>query len=195
MGTEESNHRRQVQNPTQVRVGRSRVRSCTRCATRSPWAGWKAACTSRPWLTSWGTAPSASPAAFTATPPTLRRVALWTDGAARSGFRPLLLFPLERRSALSGSVIVGLGVGVRRRSPPARQVARGPAPGSRDCALDRLTGGEPHRHRMRWRCRLRPVDQRSAGPATHARPRYWSWVHPSGSVIRCATCCATNRIG
>jgi hypothetical protein len=31
---------------------------------------------------------------------------------------------------------------------------------------------------MRWRCRLRPVDQRSAGPAAHARPRYWSWVHP-----------------
>ena len=25
MGTEESNHRRQVQNPTQVRVGRGRV--------------------------------------------------------------------------------------------------------------------------------------------------------------------------
>ena len=82
--------------------------------------------------------------------------------------------------ALSGSVIIGLGVGVRRGSPLARQVARGPAPVSRDCALDRLTGRETHRHRMWWRCRLRPVDQRSAGPAPHAPPGYWSLGSPLG---------------
>jgi integrase len=64
--------------------GRRRARRCTHCDTRRQLAGSRLASTSRLWLTSWVTAPSASRATFTATPLTLRRAAPWTGGATRS---------------------------------------------------------------------------------------------------------------